>query len=100
MLGGVLVAGVGGVTVQRDGVAIQQPTFGAVGEAGGVGGVAEVTEDSVPGTGGHAGIAAFPDCVLDQIVRDGVPGDLAHAGPGGAEGGSGTVELAGGVGQG
>ena len=97
--GGVPVAGVGGVTVQRDGVAVQQPVAGAVGEPGGVGGVADVAEDGVPGAGGHAGVAAFPAGVLDQVVRDGVPGDLAHAGSGGAQGGGGAVQLFGGVGQ-
>ena len=59
-----------------------------------------MAEDGVPGAGGHAGVAAFPAGVLDQVIRGGVPGDLAHAGSGGAEGGGGAVQLAGGVGQG
>ena len=54
----------------------------------------------VPGAGGHAGRAAFPAGVLDQVVRDRVPVDLAHAGPGGAERCGGAVQLGGGVGQG
>jgi len=59
-----------------------------------------VAEDGVPGAGGHAGIAAFPAGVLDQVIRGGVTGELAYAGSGGAEGGGGAVQLAGGVGQG
>ena len=75
--------------------------MGAVGEAGGVGGVAEVAEQGVPGAGGHPGRAAFPAGVLEQVVRHGVPGDLAHAGSGGGgQGGGGAVQLGGGVGQG
>ena len=49
---------------------------------------------------GGAGVAAFPAGVLDQVIRGGVPGNLAHASGGGAEGGGGAVQLAGGVGQG
>ena len=56
--------------------------------------------EGVPGAGGHAGVAAFPAGVLDQVVRGRVPGDLAHASSGGAEGGGGAVQLAGGIGQG
>ena len=65
LAGGVGVAGIGGVAVQRDGVAVQQPISGAVGEPGGVGGVADVAESGVPGAGGHAGGAAFAAGVLD-----------------------------------
>ena len=98
--GGGLVAGVGGMAVERDGVAVQQPVPGAVREPGGVGGVADMAEEGVPGAGGHAGGAAFPGGVLEQVVRRGVPGDLAHASPGGAQGGGGAVQFLGGVGQG
>jgi hypothetical protein len=45
-------------------------------------------------------MAEFPGGVLDQVVRGGVPGDLAHAGSSGAEGGGGAVQLFGGVGHG
>jgi len=56
-------------------------------ELSGIGGVADVVDDGVPGAGGYACIAAFPARVLtNQVVRDGVPGEAAHAGSGGAEG--------------
>jgi hypothetical protein len=100
LLGGSFVADVAGMTIERDGVAVQQPVSGTVGEPGGVGGVAEVAEDGVPGAGGHADVVAFPAGVLDQVVRGDVPGDPARAGAGGAEGGHGAVQLAGGIGQG
>jgi len=32
-------------------------------------------EDGVPGAEGHVGVAAFPAGVLNQVVRNGVPGD-------------------------
>ena len=100
MQSSVSVAGVGGVLVQRGGVAVQQPVSGAVGEPGGVVGIADVADEGVPGAGGQAGVAAFPAGVLDQVVRRGVPGDLTHAGPGRGKGGGGAAQFAGGVGQG
>jgi len=42
----------------------------------------------------------IPADMVDQVVRNGVPGDLPHAGSRGAEGGGGAVQLLGGVGQG
>ena len=51
---------VGGVTVELDGVAVQQPFLGAVSEPGGVGGVADVAEDGIPGAGGHARHSGVP----------------------------------------
>ena len=59
-----------------------------------------MAEQGAPGVGGHADIAAFPTGVLEQVVRHGVPGDLAHAGAGRGERRGGTVQLLGGVGQG
>jgi len=46
---GVPVTGVSGLTVKRDGVAVQQAVPGAAGEPGDVGGVMEVGQDGVPG---------------------------------------------------
>src|SRR5260370_5302721 len=95
------VTDVGGVTVERDSVVVQQSSYGAVREPGSVGGVADMIEDGIPGAGGHARGAAFPADVLDQVVRGGVPGDLAHdPGPRGAERSGGAVQLLGGIGQG
>jgi len=88
------------MTVQLDRIAVQQSAVGAISEPGSVGGVTDMAEDRVPGAGGHAGRAAFPAGVLDQVVRGGVPGDVADAGCGGAEGGGGAVQLAGAIGQG
>ena len=76
--GGGPVASIGGGLVQRDGVAVQQPVLGAVGKPVGVGGVADMGEDGVPGSGGHAHSAAVPAGVLEQVIRHGVSGDLAH----------------------
>ena len=74
--------------------------FGAAGEPVGVGGVAYVAHNGVPGAGWHAGTAAFPADVLDQVIGGGVTGDLPHADSGGGEGRRGAVQLAGGIGQG
>ena len=52
-----------------------------------------MAEDSVPGAGGHAGGAALPAGVLNQVVRGGVTGELPYAGSGGAKGGYGTMKL-------
>ena len=98
--GGIPVAGLGGVTVQRDGAAVQQPTAGAVRKPGGIGGVTDVAEDGVPGAGGQARGVALLAGVLDQVIRNCVPDDLAHVGPGRAESRDGAVQLAGGIGQG
>jgi hypothetical protein len=71
---------------------------GALREPGGVSGVADVAEDGVPGAGRYPDGPAFLAGVLEQVVRGGVPDHLAHAGPGGAEGGDGDVQLADGIG--
>jgi hypothetical protein len=94
------VAGLGGVPVQRYGVAVQQPVAGAVRQPDGIGRVTEVAEEGVPGAGWYAGVSAFPACLLDQVIRHGVSGHLAYASCGGAEGGRGAVQFAGGVDEG
>ena len=45
-------------------------------------------------------MVAFPTGVLDQVVRHGVPGKLAHTDPDRAQGGGGAVQLLGGIGEG
>ena len=71
-----------------------------MGKPGGVVRVADVDEESVPGTGGHAGRAAFSAGVLDQVIRDGIAVDLAHTSSDRAERGGGAMQFLGGVGQG
>ena len=86
--------------VERDGVAVQQPVHGAVREPDRVVGIADVGEQGVPGAGRDADVAAFPGGVLEQVVRHGVPVDLAHVHSGRSQGGGGAVQFGGGVGQG